>query len=634
MCFQFLFVLKAQQVIECSGNYISPYGNSYTTSQIITESKKNSTSITVPLTDNIDWLTTGNFTISGGTLTTNANVTPALHASVALFKGVSNATGMEFKLDSRFSNVRPAFGIDEKNFVFLNAAGDVWEIINGVLGSAKLLSSSAITFNATDVWRIERYGHSFNLFQNNVLVKTFNPAVVSNWGTNPIYMGFAFRSNASTDTYSASNLKISKRNYKKYVHFSLDDFILTLKDLTDKVGVYSSIFDNPLLKSLKTQHDTYGMVTSCYLFNKTAGFALASMTAAYKAEFIANASWLKFGFHADTTSTNYDPGYSTVDAQAQYEYCYQNVKRFAGTECFDRIPRIHFFKASIDVVKAWQSSLLAPAPLGFLTADDARTSNYYLSGQQLTATYNGDVFQDDVNNLSFFRTDMRLENDANPASTILSRSTNPLYSGQQETFIIFTHEPLLSANLSKLQALNAWFALQGYDFDYPQNRIFESLYTIDLKMNKIDKSVVQVGNILTANESNASYQWLDCDNSFSPLAGQTSQSFTPTLSGNYAVEITKNGCKEISVTTQITLAGVDQELNNELKLYPNPFRDFINIEKNNDDTEYSIKIINLQAVVIFQKTFIGRKITLDIRFLASGSYVIKVGGRYIKFIKT
>ena len=277
---------------------------------------------------------------------------------------------------------------------------------------------------------------------------------------------------------------------------------------------------------------------------------------------------------------------------------------------------------------------MAPAPLGFLTADDARTSNYYLSGQQLTATYNGDVFQDDVNNLSFFRTDMRLENDANPASTILSRSTNPLYSGQQETFIIFTHEPLLSANLSKLQALNAWFALQGYDFDYPQNRIFESLYTIDLKMNKIDKSVVQVGNILTANESNASYQWLDCDNSFSPLAGQTSQSFTPTLSGNYAVEITKNGCKEISVTTQITLAGVDQELNNELKLYPNPFRDFINIEKNNDDTEYSIKIINLQAVVIFQKTFIGRKITLDIRFLASGSYVIKVGGRYIKFIKT
>jgi hypothetical protein len=192
------------------------------------------------------------------------------------------------------------------------------------------------------------------------------------------------------------------------------------------------------------------------------------------AEFKANASWMKFGFHADTTTTTYGPNYSTSKALAQYEYCYQNVKRFAGTECFDRIPRIHYFNASSPVVKSWQASSKAPSPLGFLSADDARTTNYYLVGEQLNATYNCDEYDDGEYKLSFFRTDMRLENDANPLASIQARAMNPTYSGQQEVFIIFTHEPLLAANLSKLESLNRWFLQQGYSFDFPQNRIFKN----------------------------------------------------------------------------------------------------------------------------------------------------------------
>lgn len=280
-----------------------------------------------------------------------------------------------------------------------------------------------------------------------------------------------FRLNGQEVGNSPTN---SISTHGKYVHFSLDDFILTLKDLTVHVGIYKSIFDNPLLKSLKQQHDRYGMVVSCYLFNKTSGFELADMTTAYQAEFMSNASWLKFGFHADTVTTRYDSTYSPVKALDQYAYCYQNIKRFAGSECIDRIPRIHYFKASLDIVKAWQSSTKVPPPLGFLTADDARTSNYYLVGEALAATYKYDVYYDKLNHLSFIRTDLRLEKEANPVTTLIERSTNAAFSGQQQYFIVFTHEPLLEANLSKLHALNAWFLSQGFDFDFPQNRLFES----------------------------------------------------------------------------------------------------------------------------------------------------------------
>lgn len=94
----------------------------------------------------------------------------------------------------------------------------------------------------------------------------------------------------------------------------------------------------------------------------------------------------------------------------------------------------------------------------------------------------------------------------------------------------------------------------------------------------------------------------------------------------------KNGCKEISVTTQIQMTRIDPLLSNKLKLYPNLIENFVNIEKN-DDADYSIRIFNLQAEEIFHKTFIDRKTTLDLWFLVSGSFVIKIGVQCFKFIK-
>lgn len=57
----------------------------------------------------------------------------------------------------------------------------------------------------------------------------------------------------------------------------------------------------------------------------------------------------------------------------------------------------------------------------------------------------------------------------------------------------------------------------------------------------IDVTVGQVGPTLSANNSGATYQWVDCDNGNAPITGATSQSFTPSNSGNYAVIITEGG---------------------------------------------------------------------------------------------
>jgi hypothetical protein len=61
----------------------------------------------------------------------------------------------------------------------------------------------------------------------------------------------------------------------------------------------------------------------------------------------------------------------------------------------------------------------------------------------------------------------------------------------------------------------------------------------------VNTTVTQTGSVLTANATGATYQWVDC-NGFTPLAGQTYQSFTATSPGSYAVIVTQNDCADTS----------------------------------------------------------------------------------------
>ena len=71
-------------------------------------------------------------------------------------------------------------------------------------------------------------------------------------------------------------------------------------------------------------------------------------------------------------------------------------------------------------------------------------------------------------------------------------------------------------------------------------------------------SISQTDVTLTADQNNATYQWIDCDNNNSPISGETNQSYTPTVTGNYAVEVTVNGCTSVSECVLVDFTGVDE----------------------------------------------------------------------------
>ncbi len=127
---------------------------------------------------------------------------------------------------------------------------------------------------------------------------------------------------------------------------------------------------------------------------------------------------------------------------------------------------------------------------------------------------------------------------------------------------------------------------------------------------------------LTANQSGAAYQWLDCDNNMTAIAGETQQSFIPTQSGNYAVEITMNGCVSVSGCQNITVSGIDQVwLQKLVKIYPNPVENVLNLES---QEKVSIQIINILGQKVLETVIEEGKHQINLNNLNSGTYFIRI----------
>jgi hypothetical protein len=108
-------------------------------------------------------------------------------------------------------------------------------------------------------------------------------------------------------------------------------------------------------------------------------------------------------------------------------------------------------------------------------------------------------------------------------------------------------------------------------------------------------------NVLTANQSGGIYQWVDCNNGNSPISEETNQSFTPTESGNYAVEVTLNSCTTISECINITTLELSEnDVIPFVKMYPNPTNDVVYIKTVQSLT--SIEVYDLLGKRLIQKT--------------------------------
>ncbi|MCC9071455.1 T9SS type A sorting domain-containing protein [Flavobacterium sp. F-65] len=133
-------------------------------------------------------------------------------------------------------------------------------------------------------------------------------------------------------------------------------------------------------------------------------------------------------------------------------------------------------------------------------------------------------------------------------------------------------------------------------------------------------SITRSNNTLTADQAGATYQWFTCPGT--DIAGEISQSFTPTANGSYGVAITLNGCTVLAPCVNVTnLATKDFEEKSKFMIYPNPSQGIINI-KSELDTD--LNIINQSGQIVKTVKVTADNInTIHIENLSDGIYFIR-----------
>lgn len=198
---------------------------------------------------------------------------------------------------------------------------------------------------------------------------------------------------------------------------SSDDNIRFLQDLT--LGHYASIFDHPYLAVYKKAHDLYGAVVHLNLFyafddrarslfaDHPPYFDLSMMTDRYKAEFQANAHWLKLAFHAKSEFP--DKPYLSASGDTVRKDCLavcREICRFAGKECISDSTTVHWGETNREGIRALRALGLRSLT-GYFELDAAGDPlvSYYVDKETLRHVGSRDFWMDTEEDMIFGRID-------------------------------------------------------------------------------------------------------------------------------------------------------------------------------------------------------------------------------------
>jgi hypothetical protein len=155
-----------------------------------------------------------------------------------------------------------------------------------------------------------------------------------------------------------------------------------------------------------------------------------------------------------------------------------------------------------------------------------------------------------------------------------------------------------------------------------------------------DVSVSVFGTVLHGNNLYAdSYQWVDCNNNFTAIPGETNLVFSPAVNGSYALILSENGCTDTSECYQITTVDIlEVESAKSLNIFPNPFHDEIRISFSEQTDNYTIFIFDLKGSELFKGNYSESTAEVLLKFNPlPGLYYLKYADetteKFVKIVK-
>jgi hypothetical protein len=160
----------------------------------------------------------------------------------------------------------------------------------------------------------------------------------------------------------------------------------------------------------------------------------------------------------------------------------------------------------------------------------------------------------------------------------------------------------------------------------------DSTLTTTLFIDTLQAETNITGQSITAINypSNATFQWLDCNNNFSLIVGETNAVFTPIIDGNYAVLVSNFNCSDTSDCVNFTITGlwltsIDK---GTASIYPNPTNGILSIELSETLNEGSYFLFDNLGRQILKGSLLQKKTLIDMNNINSGIYHLKILDTY------
>jgi uncharacterized repeat protein (TIGR03803 family) len=170
-----------------------------------------------------------------------------------------------------------------------------------------------------------------------------------------------------------------------------------------------------------------------------------------------------------------------------------------------------------------------------------------------------------------------------------------------------------------------WTTSGTYSDTIPNASGCDSIITIELNILNIDPTISVYGTNITSKDSIAHHQWVNCDNNYTIIPGETGQSFSPEKEGNYAVIVKYGWCADTSVCVSIDMTSILPNTSEQnISIFPNPTYGRFTIDLGRMYEEATITITELDGRVVLRKTAeSAQKIEL-IMDSAPGIYLVNI----------
>jgi hypothetical protein len=134
-------------------------------------------------------------------------------------------------------------------------------------------------------------------------------------------------------------------------------------------------------------------------------------------------------------------------------------------------------------------------------------------------------------------------------------------------------------------------------------------------------TITQAGNSLQSSAASGN-QWLL---NGAAVAGATGQTYAPTTSGQYTVQVTINGCTgQASAPFSFTITATnDPVLDKKITVAPNPVRNDLLIKYNGNGAKFSVMLFNINGTVLHRSSFTTTH-SIDMSKYSAGLYIVRI----------